>query len=95
MENVSVLIRNQSQQYEGLRTSLGLLLEDFAVQMIVLDNAIEHFNEAYSENIGFFDEMGGIFLSNNETNVAKYKFRRADFTEIVKILNKADLIIPF
>lgn len=95
MRNVSVLIKNESMQYEGLRTSLGLLLEDVSVSMFVLDHEIKDFNEAYSDNLGFLEEMEGNFYSNNVANVEKYKFQYADSVKISAILKEADLIIPF
>jgi hypothetical protein len=95
MRKVSVLIKDKALQYEGLRTSLGLLLEDLAVSMFVLDHEIADFNEAYSDNLGFFEEMEGDFYSNNFTNVEKYKFQHADVGRICGMLKEADLIIPF
>ena len=82
-------------QYEGLRTSLGLLLEDVAVSMVVLDQEIEDFNEAYSDNLGFFEEMEGRFYSNHPANAQKYRFEYADLDKIGELLRSADLIIPF
>lgn len=95
METVVVLIRNQALQYEGLRTSLGLLLEDLKVQMFVLDHKIAVYDEAYSDNLGFFEEMGGAFYSNNSENVEKYNFLNADNNQITAMLKSSDLIIPF
>lgn len=95
MNKVSVVIKDKSLQYEGLRTSLGLLLEDHAVSMFVLDHEIADFNEAYSDNLGFLDEMEGEFFSNNPINVEKYDFQYADLDKIGTILKDADVIIPF
>lgn len=95
MNKVSVLIKNKSMQYEGLRTSLGMLLEDVSVSMFVLDHEVEDFNEAYSDNLGFLEEMEGKFYSNNIANVEKYKFQYVDPDKISAILKEADLIIPF
>ena len=47
MKKAAVLIRDPEQQYEGLRTSLGLLIEDTEVQMFVLHHEIAHMDEAY------------------------------------------------
>ena len=82
-------------QYEGLRTSLGLLLEDLVVQMIVLDHEISDMDEAFSDNLGFFDEMGGRYYSNHPVNVKEYGFQQADMGAIGRILRETDLIIPF
>lgn len=95
MKNVSVLIKSPDMQYEGLRTSLGLLLEDLVVQMIVLDYEISNMDDAYADNLGFFDEMGGRYYSNHPNNVNKYGFQPADVTAIGAILRETDLIIPF
>ncbi len=46
MENIAVLIKDVDQQYEGLRTSLGLLLEAASVQMYVLNHEIGNMDEA-------------------------------------------------
>jgi thiamine biosynthesis protein ThiC len=95
MKKVFVLIKEPSMQYEGLRTSLGLLLEDHDVSMIVLGNEIENFDEAYSDNLGILVEMGGGHFSNHQTNVEKYQFQYADFDRICAMLKDADLVIPF
>lgn len=95
MHKVCVLIKDKSMQYEGLRSSLGLLLEDLEVFMFVLEHEIADFNEAYSDNLGFLVEMGGSHYSNNRANVEKYKFQYADLDRISAMLKDADLIIPF
>ena len=95
MKKVAVIIDEVEQQYEGLRTSLGTLLEDASVKMIVLNHEIKEMNEAYSENMEFLDEMEGERFSNNITNVEKYGFKNATIEEIGQYLNEADVVIPF
>ncbi len=95
MKKVAVIIKEPYQQYEGLRTSLGALLEDAAIKMIILDNEIEDMNEAYSDNMEFLDEMEGERFSNNPVNIEKYGFQKADIEQIGQYLKEADVIIPF
>lgn len=95
MQSVSVLVKDKALQYEGLRTSLGLLLEDFEVRMFVLHHEIENFNEAYSDNLGFLDEMEGSFYSNNPANAEKYNFQLVNTDQIGCMLKESDLVIPF
>lgn len=95
MENIAVLIKDVEQQYEGLRTSLGLLLEAASVQMYVLNHEIENMDEAYRENMEFIDEMEGERYSNNPVNVEKYGFQPITIEEMLVKLKEADLIIPF
>jgi hypothetical protein len=95
MENIAVLIKDVDQQYEGLRTSLGLLLEAASVQMYVLNHEIGNMDEAYRENMEFIDEMEGERYSNNPANVEKYGFKPISIEEMMVKLKEADLIIPF
>jgi hypothetical protein len=95
MENIAVLIKDVDQQYEGLRTSLGLLLEAASVQMYVLNHEIANMDEAYRENMEFIDEMEGERYSNHPANVKKYGFKPISIEEMLVKLKEADLIIPF
>ena len=95
MDNIAVLIKDVDQQYEGLRTSLGLLLEAASVQMYVLNHEIGNMDEAYSENMEFIDEMEGERYSNHPANVEKYGFKPTTIEEMLVKLKEADLIIPF
>lgn len=95
MKKAVVLIRDIDQQYEGLRTSLGLLLEDTEVVMVVLHHEIADMDEAYRDNMEFLDEMEGLRFSNNSANVEKYGFKYATMSEVGDKINAADVVIPF
>ena len=95
VEKVAVLIKDVEQQYEGLRTSLGPLLEAASVQMYVLDHEIETMDQAYQENMEFIDEMEGERYSNHPANVEKYGFKPITHEEMLVKLKETDLIIPF
>ncbi len=95
MRRVAVLIKDTGQQYEGLRSSLGMLLYNTEVQMFVLDKEIANMDEAYHDNMGFLDEMEGERFSNNLQNVEKYGFKYATAEQIGEMLRQADLVIPF
>jgi hypothetical protein len=93
-KRVAVLIRDRDRQYEGLRSSLGLLLENHVVSMFVLNHEVE-MTEEYQDNMGFIDEMGGARYSNVRANVEKYGFQAVTLDEISQRLKKNDLVIPF
>jgi hypothetical protein len=104
MKKATVLIRDPEQQYEGLRTSLGLLLESVEVRMIVLGHEIaalagkendELAWEAYNDNMEFIDEMEGERYSDNPRNVDEWGFRHAGPDEIAELVRSADIVIPF
>ncbi len=104
MKKVALLIRDPKQQYEGLRTSLGLLLESVEIKMIVLDHEVsalankeadEEAYEEYFDNMGFIDEMDGERYSNDQRNVEEHGFKPTTPEETAAMLKDADIVIPF
>lgn len=95
MKTLAVLIKDPETQYEGLRVSLGALLDDVEVKMFVLNHEIQVMDEAYSENMEFLDEMEGERFSNNSANVEKYGFTYASRKEMAEQLKTVDVVIPF
>lgn len=93
-KKVAVLIRDKNRQYEGLRSSLGLLMEFHIVSMIVLNHEIE-LTEEYQANMEFIDEMEGTRYSNVPANVQKHGFKMASLEEVACTLLEQDLVIPF
>ena len=93
-KKVAVLIKDKDRLYEGLRTSLGLLLEDHRVSMAVLHHEIES-SEAYEDNLLSFEEMDGERLSNVEANVQKHGFKPVTMAQLAAHLKDYELIIPF
>ena len=93
-KKVAVLIKDKERQYEGLRSSLGLLLESHVISMYVLDHEVD-MTEEYQDNMGFIDEMGGARYSNVPANVEKYGFKPVNLEELAEQLRDNDLVIPF
>lgn len=91
----AIIIKDPQQQYEGLQTSVGLLLEGMAVQMFVLHHEIENMDEAYRDNMAFLDEIGGQRFSNNSENVEKYGFSHVTIGQAAENVRQADIVIPF
>ena len=104
MKKATVLIRDPEQQYEGLRTSLGLLLESVEVRMIVLGHEVvalagqdtdPEAYEEYFDNMEFIDDMDGERYSDNPDNVEKHGFTHVGPGELAAILKDSDYVIPF
>ena len=93
-KKVAVVVKDKERQYEGLRSSLGLLLENHAVSMFVLDHEID-MTEEYSDNMGFIDEMGGARYSNVAANCEKWGFKPVKVEEIAQRLRENEAVIPF
>jgi len=95
MKHAAIIIKDPHQQYEALRTSVGLQLEGVAVQMFVLHHEIAPMDEAYRDNLIFLDEMGGECFSNNAENALKYGFIHVTMAQAAERVRQADMIIPF
>ena len=93
-KKVAVLVKDKDRQYEGLRSSLGLLLESHRVSMFVLGHEVT-MTEEYQDNMGFIDEMGGARYSNDPGNVEKYGFQKVGLDEIPAKLADAQIVIAF
>jgi hypothetical protein len=93
-KKVAVLIKDKDRQYEGLRSSLGLLLEKHVVSMFVLGHEVE-MTEEYADNMGFIDEMGGARYSDVPANVEKHGFQKVTLDELPAKLLENELVIPF
>ncbi len=93
-KKVAVLIRDKERQYEGLRSSLGLLLEKHVISMFVLNHEVT-MTEEYQDNMGFIDEMGGARFSNVPANVEKWGFKAVTLEDVSGMLKENDLVIAF
>ena len=94
MKRVAVLIRDRDKLYEGLRTSLGLSLVNHQVSMYVLGHEIPA-DEAYQENMGFLNEMGGLRYSDVQANAERYGFQYIGMNQLPQQLMEYEIIIPF
>ncbi len=95
MLRAAVIIIDKNRQYDGLRTCIGLQLNEFQVKMFVLNNEIENMDEAYRENMMFFKDLGGECFSNNQINVEEYGFNFKSLKEVGTGLKDIDRVIPF
>ncbi len=93
-KKVAVLIKDKDRQYEGLRSSLGLLLEKHVITMFVLNHEID-MTEEYQDNMGFIDEMGGARFSNVPANIEKHGFKAVTLDELPAKLEESELVIAF
>ena len=93
-KKVAVLIKDEERQYEGLRSSLGLLLEKHVISMYVLNHEVK-MTEEYQDNMGFIDEMGGARYSDAPGNVEKYGFQKVGLDDVPAKLAEAEIVIAF
>ena len=94
MKKVAFLVRTKDELWEGMRSSLGLVIENNYVTMLVLDQEVEMTDE-YKENLEWFVDMEGEFYSNVPANVEKHGFQPITIGELGEKLKEMDHIVPF
>ena len=94
MKKVAFLVRSQDELWEGMRSSLGLVIENNYVTMVVLDQEVEMTDE-YKENLEWFVDMEGEYYSNVPANVEKHGFQPITMEELGEKLKDMDYIVPF
>ena len=95
MQRAAIIIKDPQQQFEGLRTSVGLLLAGISVQLFVLHHEIENMDEVYRKHMAYLDENGGMRFTNNSRNAEKFGFTMMTIEKAAEKIRQADFIIPF
>jgi len=95
---VALLARDIDYQAEGVRSSLGLVVENMEVSFFLLDHELDPklaADEDFKDRFFLFhDDMEGPVYSNVKEN-EKHSFEILTIEEIGKRLREFDLIIPF
>ncbi len=89
--NIAVLIRKKQDLFEGLRSSLGLAVENFFVSMIVIDVEVQA-SDSYKEYLEWLDELECEYYSNNIAD-ERYGFKYIDIEAIGEKTKTMDLVI--
>ena len=98
-KKAAVIIRNANNQWEGLRSSLGLGVQMIDTHMFLIGEvqmSADRF-EGYKENLEFLkDDLEAEIYTDNEANVEKWGFfEYMSLDNMGKKLFEYDLIIPF
>jgi hypothetical protein len=99
LKKVAVIIRDANNQWEGLRSSLGMGVEMIDTHMFVIGEVQmpDERVEGYRENLEYLkDDLEAAVFTDTEENVAKWGFfDYISLDNIGKKLFEYDLIIPF
>jgi len=96
---VAIVMREQNNYWEGLRSSLGLGLEMVDTDTFVIGEVEmpEDREEGYKENLEFLkDDLEANHYTDTKANVEKWGFfEYLPLEDMAKKLRDYDLIVPF
>lgn len=99
LKKVAVIIKDVNNQWEGLRSSLGMGVEMIDTHMFVIGKVQmpDERVEGYRENLEYLkDDLEAEIFTDNEENVTQWGFfDYISLDNIGKKLFEYDLIIPF
>lgn len=88
-KKIAVIVRDR--QAEALRMAVGLTLADDEVDVFVMDNKLDHNDEAVNLSIETCNELDVNIYSNNPEN----NFEQLSTEEIARALVNYDTVLPY
>lgn len=95
MKTAAILIREPEQQFEGLRTGVGLLQAGIRVLIFVLRHELSASVEACRECLVAMDELHVERYSDISANVENYGFMPISLDDVAGRIDGVDVVIPF
>ncbi len=98
-EKVAIIIREPNNQWEGLRSSLGLGVEMIDTHAFVIGevNIPTDRVEGFKENLEYLkDDLEAHIYTDNQANVEKWDFiEYLSLDDMAQKMSEYDLVIPF
>jgi hypothetical protein len=89
------MYRHKDYALDGMRSALGLAVENMYSYGVILDVEIEELDEHNLESIEMLRDMEGEIYSTVPANVKKNGFESIDLEELGEKLREMDIIIPY
>lgn len=94
-KKVCLLYRNKDYAIDGIRSALGLAVENMYAYGVVMDTEIEQLDELTQESIEMLRDMEGDVYSTVPENVEKNGFEAISIEELGEKLREMTHIIPY
>ena len=94
-KKVSFMLVNSMYSLDGIRSSLGLSVENMYAYANILYNEVPAMSEYHTENIEWMRDMEGEVFSNVPANCEKFGLAPITIEELGKQLRESDIIIPY
>ncbi len=100
VNKVAILINQPENSWEGLRSSLGLLVENMWVAAFFIDTEVAlpaaKTEEEFEENLEMLDDLEGEVYTNVQANVDKWGyFKYLSLEDMVAKIKEYQLVVPF
>ncbi|PHR29894.1 MAG: hypothetical protein COA36_03310 [Desulfotalea sp.] len=94
-KKVCLMYRHEDYALDGIRSALGLAVENMYAYGVVLDKEMEKLNELNLESIEMLRDMEGDVYSTVPANVEKNGFEAINIEELGEKLREMTHIIPY
>ena len=94
-KKVCFMYRNKDYAVDGIRSALGLAVENMYSYGVVMDNEIEKLDEHNIESIEMLRDMEGEVYSTIQANVDNNGFESIDIEELGEKLREMDIVVPY
>ena len=94
-KKVFFMYRNKDYAVDGIRSALGLAVENMYSYGVVMDNEIEQLDEYAQESIEMLRDMEGDIYSTVPANVEKNGFEPMTIEELGEKLRDMSIVIPY
>jgi len=94
-KKVCLMYRHEDYAVDGIRSALGLAVENMYAYGVVIDKELPEFDELTKESIEMLREMEGDIFSTEQANVEKNDFTAITIEELGEKLREMTHIIPY
>ncbi len=94
-KKVCMMYRNKDYAFDGMRSALGLAVENMYAYGVVLDSEIEQFDEHNQESLEMLRDMEGEIYTTVGPNVEKNNLEPISIEELGEKLRDMSVIIPY
>jgi hypothetical protein len=100
IEKVAVVAKDPENSWEGLRSTLGLLVDNLWAAFFLLDTEVvlpaDKTEEDFKENLEMCDDTEGLMFTNVQANVDKWGyFTYLDMDGVIEKMREYQIIMPF
>ena len=89
------MYRHQDYTVDGMRSALGLAVENMYSYGVVMDTEMEKLDEHNMESLEMLRDMEGEIYSTVPANVEKNELESIDLEELGEKLRDMDIIVPY